>query len=75
MLDQGYSKKEIATCIGKNRSSIYREINRNKDKRSRNYRNDRASGMLKMKKIISKEAVVPTKAINELLEEWLIYIL
>ncbi len=33
--------------------------------------NDSASGMLKMKKVTSKEAVVVTAAISELLEEWI----
>lgn len=36
--------------------------------------NDRASGMLKMKKVASKEAVVVSKAINELLEDWKPYL-
>lgn len=36
--------------------------------------NDRASGILKMKKIASKESDVVTEAINELLEEWIPYI-
>ncbi len=36
--------------------------------------NDRASGVLKMKKVISKEATVVTEAINSLLEEWIPYL-
>jgi len=36
--------------------------------------NDRVSGMLKMKKVASKEAVVVTAAINHLLEDWIPYI-
>lgn len=36
--------------------------------------NDRASGMLKMKKIESKNSTVVANAINELLEDWLPYI-
>ncbi|MEI6864790.1 MAG: IS30 family transposase, partial [Flavicella sp.] len=36
--------------------------------------NDRASGMLKMKKIFSKQAIVVTKAINEILEDWKPYL-
>ena len=36
--------------------------------------NDRASGMLKMKKVASKEAKVVTSAINEILEDWIPYI-
>ena len=33
--------------------------------------NDRASGMLKMQKVPSKEAAVVAKAINQMLEEWM----
>lgn len=36
--------------------------------------NDRASGVLKMKKVASKEATVVSSAINELLAEWTPYI-
>ena len=36
--------------------------------------NDRASGMLKMTKVESKQAKTVTKAINELLEDWIPYI-
>lgn len=36
--------------------------------------NDRASGVLKMKKVVTKEAKVVAKAINELLEEWIPYL-
>lgn len=36
--------------------------------------NDRASGVLKMKKIESKEAKVVSQAMNQLLEEWMPYI-
>lgn len=32
--------------------------------------NDRASGMLKMKKVISKEATVVAQAINNMIEDW-----
>ena len=36
--------------------------------------NDRASGVLKMKKVVSKEAEIVTRAINSLLEEWMPYL-
>ena len=36
--------------------------------------NDRASGVLKMKKVDSKEAKVVSAAINEMLEEWIPYL-
>lgn len=36
--------------------------------------NDRASGMLKMKKVVSKQATIVQKAITELLEDWKPYI-
>ena len=36
--------------------------------------NDRASGMLKMRKVNSKKAIEVTSAINEMLEDWLPYL-
>ncbi len=42
LLSQGYSKQAIADCIGKDKSSIYREITQNKDYRNGNYKNDLA---------------------------------
>lgn len=42
MLSKGYTQKEIAESIGKHRSVIYREIKRNCDKRSGNYRHELA---------------------------------
>jgi len=53
---------EVDLIIGKNHNQAILTIN------------DRASGMLKMKKIESKESCVVTNAINELLEEWIPYI-
>lgn len=42
MLKQEYSIKAIADCIGKDRSTIYREIHRNCDKRNQVYKADLA---------------------------------
>jgi len=53
---------EVDLIIGKNHQQAILTIN------------DRASGMLKMKKVGSKEAVVVTAAINDLLEDWIPYI-
>jgi IS30 family transposase len=53
---------EVDLIIGKNHKQAIVTIN------------DRASGVLKMKKLVSKEAVIVTQAINELLEEWIPYI-
>lgn len=53
---------EVDLIIGKNHKQAILTIN------------DRASGMLKMKNIESKEAKVVANAINELLEDWLPYI-
>ena len=38
MLKKGFKPKNIAELIGKHKSSIYRKINRNKDKRSGVYK-------------------------------------
>lgn len=53
---------EVDLIIGSNHKSAIVTIN------------DRASGVLKMKKVASKEAVVVTRAINSLLEEWIPYL-
>ena len=53
---------EVDLIIGKNHKQAIVTIN------------DRASGMLKMKKVASKQATVVTEAINELLEEWIPYL-
>ena len=42
MLKQGYKQKEIALSIDKDKSIVSREISRNKDKRSGEYRSDLA---------------------------------
>lgn len=42
MLEQGYSVEDIAICIDKHKSSIYRELNRNKDKRNNQYNDELA---------------------------------
>lgn len=53
---------EVDLIIGKNHNQAILTIN------------DRASGMLKMKKVSSKESAVVTRAINQLLEDWIPYI-
>ena len=42
MLNKGYKQKEIAESIGKDKSVVWREINRNCDKRSGEYRSELA---------------------------------
>ena len=53
---------EVDLIIGKNHKQAILTIN------------DRASGMLKMRKIKSKNSTIVADAINELLEDWLPYI-
>ena len=53
---------EVDLIIGKNHNQAIVTIN------------DRASRMLKMKKVVSKEASIVTNAINELLEDWKPYL-
>ena len=53
---------EVDLIIGKNHNQAILTVN------------DRASGMLKMKKVASKEATVVNKAINEILEDWKPYL-
>ncbi|MCP4356130.1 MAG: IS30 family transposase [Proteobacteria bacterium] len=53
---------EVDLIIGKNHKEAIVTIN------------DRASGVLKMKKVASKESCIVAKAINDLLVEWMPYI-
>ena len=53
---------EVDLIIGKNHKQAILTIN------------DRASGILKMKKVMSKESTVITTAMNTLLEDWIPYI-
>ena len=53
---------EVDLILGKNHNQAILTIN------------DRASGMLKMKKVTSKQAVVVTQAITELLQDWKPYL-
>lgn len=43
LLEQDFSKSDIATVIGKNKTSIYRELKRNSDKRNSKYTADLAT--------------------------------
>jgi len=51
MLSQGYRQSEIAKVIDKDKSVVSREVNRNKDQRSGNYRSD-----LAQRKSISRQS-------------------
>ena len=53
---------EVDLIIGKNHKQAIVTIN------------DRTSGVLKMKKVISKDSTIVSEAINELLEEWIPFI-
>jgi len=53
---------EVDLIIGKNHNQAILTIN------------DRASGMLKMKKVLSKQASIVTEAITELLQDWKPYL-
>lgn len=61
-LKKRFGDLEVDLIIGKNHKQAIVTIN------------DRASGVLKMKKVESKQASVVSKTINELLEEWIPYI-
>ena len=57
-----FGELEVDLIIGKNHNQAILTIN------------DRASGVLRMKKVASKESSVVTAAINNLLEEWMPYL-
>ena len=42
MIQKGHSQKEIADIIGKDKSTISRKINRNRDKRNKVYKHELA---------------------------------
>jgi len=71
MLAQGYSKKSIAICIGKNKSSIYREINRNQDKRNGDYRDNLAEKKCRERHRVKEKKIKFTSLIKEKVEELL----
>ena len=68
ILTQGYSKQKIADCIGKNKSSIYREIHRNKDNRNGNYRDCLAEKKCRERHRYKKKHIGFTQKIRENVE-------
>ena len=73
LLSQSYSKTEIASCLGKHKTVIYREIQRNCDKRSGVYTSDLAQRKYasrikeKKKKIIFTDQIKQT--VNDLIKK------
>jgi IS30 family transposase len=76
MIQNGYSQKEIAEAIGKDKSTISREIRRNRDKRSGEYRPKLAQRKYeqrqrsKPKKIYFTEEEVKNYVDSKLLEDY-----
>lgn len=69
MLSQGYSKQAIADCIGKDKSSIYREIKRNKDNRNGSYKNDLAENKCRERHRFKKKNLKFTTSVRAKVEE------
>ncbi|NQY01384.1 MAG: IS30 family transposase [Flavobacteriaceae bacterium] len=63
MLEQGYSQTKISVCIGKNKSVVSREINRNCDKRSGLYKDVLAQSKYNKRMILKPKRVYLTKEI------------
>ena len=71
LLAQGYSKQKIADCIGKDKSTIYREINRNKDMRNGIYRSTLAENKCRKRHNIKKKNIKFTQNVKVKVEELL----
>jgi IS30 family transposase len=69
MLAQGYSKQEIADCIGKSKSSIYRELIRNNDNRNGEYRYDLAERKCRERHRVKKKNLKFTQAVKDQVDE------
>lgn len=71
MSEQGYKQKEIAGAVGKDKSTISRELNRNCDKRS-----DKYDWQLAQRKYENRQKQKPkhirfTDEIKELVDSWI----
>ena len=60
MLQNGHSQKEIAEVIGKDKSTISREIRRNRDKKNGVYKSELTQkNIIKDKKKSQKKHILP----------------
>jgi len=69
MLTQGYSKTEIAKVLGKDRSVVCREIHRNKDLRSGEYKHELAEKKYHQRQDAKKKHIRFTDGIKDDVEE------
>lgn len=69
MLNQGVKPKDIAKFIGKDKSSIYREINRNKDRRNGVYKSKLAERKCRMRHKVKPKRKRFTAEIKEKVDE------
>ena len=71
MLSQGFTQKDIAGSIGKHRSVIYRELKRNCDKRSGNYRHELAQRKYRERQESKPKSIRLTQAIKDKIDYYL----
>jgi len=71
MLNSGYSVETISKAIGKDNTSVYRELKRNSDKRSKEYRPDLAQRKSVKRHKEKPKKIKFTKAIQEEVENLL----
>lgn len=69
MNEQGYKQKEIAKSIGKDKSVVSREISRNKDKRSGEYRSDLAQRKYEQRQKEKPKVIKFTSKVQEYVED------
>ncbi|MCP4107316.1 MAG: IS30 family transposase [Desulfobacteraceae bacterium] len=71
MKKQGYKQKDIAFAIGKNKSVISRELNRNSDKRSNEYKSDLAQRKYVQRQKSKPKKIRFTQTVQQLVNDWL----
>lgn len=68
---QGKKQKEIAVAIGKNKSVISRELQRNRDERNKEYRADLAQRKYQKRKVEKNKKIHFTDAVKRFVEKYI----
>ena len=71
MKKQGYKQKDIALVIGKDKSVISRELKRNRDKRSGEYKSDLAQRKYVQRQKSKPKKIRFTQTVQQLVNDWL----
>ena len=71
LLEKNYTKPQIASCIGKDKSVVYREIKRNCDGRSGNYQSDLAQRKYAKRMKEKPKKIIFTDEIRQIINHYL----